>query len=287
MLRIGLVGAGPWARQTHAPALAAHPGVDFVGGWARNPAAAAEVFPRSFDSPAALFDAVDAVAFAVPPDVQAPLAVNAAAAGRHLILDKPVALDLPAAEAVAAAVATAGVRSIVTFTRRFAPETRRFLAEAAAVAPVAGEAQWLSGAILGGQYAASAWRQTEGALYDVGPHIFDLLDAALGPVREVLSAHRHAESDTWTIALAHVDERVSTVSLSLRTPATPTVMRVVVHSGAGVAILDDRGTPSPDCYATLLDEFLACVADGSDHRLDVHRGVAMQRIVSDVAAALG
>ncbi|RDB48107.1 Gfo/Idh/MocA family oxidoreductase, partial [Tsukamurella tyrosinosolvens] len=86
-VRIGLVGAGPWARETHAPALTAHPGVDFVGGWARDPAAAAELFPRSFDSPAELFDAVDAVAFAVPPNVQAELAVEAARAGKHLVLD--------------------------------------------------------------------------------------------------------------------------------------------------------------------------------------------------------
>ncbi|WP_410095188.1 Gfo/Idh/MocA family oxidoreductase [Streptomyces sp. wa22] len=39
----------------------------------------------------ALLAASDAVAFAVPPDVQAPLAVRAAEAGCHLLLDKPVA----------------------------------------------------------------------------------------------------------------------------------------------------------------------------------------------------
>ncbi|MEU3504555.1 gfo/Idh/MocA family oxidoreductase, partial [Streptomyces hundungensis] len=41
--RIGLLGTGPWAAATHAPALAAHPGVDFVGVWGRRPEAAAVI----------------------------------------------------------------------------------------------------------------------------------------------------------------------------------------------------------------------------------------------------
>ncbi len=217
-MRIGLVGAGPWARETHAPALAAHPGVDFVGGWARDPAAAAEVFPRAFDSTTALFDAVDAVAFAVPPNVQAPLAAQAARAGKHLILDKPIALDVDGAVALTEAVEAARVRSIVAFTRRFAPETREFLARAAELGPIAAEAQWLSGAALSGKFAASTWRQEEGALFDVGPHVLDLLDAVAGPIAGVAAARYDAGSDTWTAQLAHAGGAASTVSLSLRTP---------------------------------------------------------------------
>ncbi|NED12433.1 gfo/Idh/MocA family oxidoreductase, partial [Streptomyces sp. SID9124] len=34
-LRVGLAGTGPWARNTHAPALAAHPGVVLSGVWGR------------------------------------------------------------------------------------------------------------------------------------------------------------------------------------------------------------------------------------------------------------
>ncbi|CAM3451598.1 Gfo/Idh/MocA family protein [Tsukamurella hominis] len=283
--RIGLVGAGPWARETHAPALAAHPGVDFVGGWARDPAAAAEVFPRAFDSPSALFDAVDAVAFAVPPNVQADLAVEAARAGRHLILDKPIALDVDGAVALTEAVEAAGVRSIVAFTRRFAPETREFLARAAALGTKAAEAQWLSGAALAGKFAASAWRQERGALFDVGPHVLDLLDAVAGPIIGVDAARYAAESDTWTAQLAHADGAASTVSLSLRTPVLPTVMRVSAHSAQGVTVLESRETPSTECFRVLLDEFLESVAAGTDHPLGVHRGLALQRVIAQIQAA--
>ena len=65
---------------------------------------------------------VDAVAIALPPDVQAPLAARAARAGKHLFLDKPLALSVTAADDVVAAVTDAGVRSVVFFTSRFRPE---------------------------------------------------------------------------------------------------------------------------------------------------------------------
>ncbi|NEC18781.1 gfo/Idh/MocA family oxidoreductase, partial [Streptomyces parvus] len=39
-LRIGLLGTGPWARNTQAPALAAHPGVELSGVWGRRAEAA-------------------------------------------------------------------------------------------------------------------------------------------------------------------------------------------------------------------------------------------------------
>jgi predicted dehydrogenase len=42
-LRIGLVGAGPWARLFTGPMLADSPDAEFVGVWARRPEAAAEV----------------------------------------------------------------------------------------------------------------------------------------------------------------------------------------------------------------------------------------------------
>lgn len=286
-MRIGLVGAGPWARETHAPALAAHPGVDFVGGWARDPGAAAEVFPRTFDSPAALFDAVDAVAFAVPPDVQAPLAAEAARAGKHLVLDKPIALDLPSATELAETVAAADVRSIVAFTRRFAPETREFLSRAAELVPVAAEAQWLSGAALAGKFAASTWRQEQGALFDVGPHVLDLLDAVAGPITGVDAARYDAGSDTWTAQLAHVGGGASTVSLSLRTPVLPTVMRVSAHSTRGTAVLERRDTSSTECFRVLLDEFLTAIATSTAHPLDVRRGLEVQRVIGQIRAGAG
>ncbi|MEW1889248.1 MULTISPECIES: Gfo/Idh/MocA family oxidoreductase [unclassified Streptomyces] len=87
---MGLVGAGPWARTMHARTLAAGPGTVLAGVWARRPEAAAEV-AAPYGAPAAgsfeeLLDTCEAIAFAVPPAVQAALAPRAAVAGRTLLL---------------------------------------------------------------------------------------------------------------------------------------------------------------------------------------------------------
>jgi ornithine cyclodeaminase/alanine dehydrogenase-like protein (mu-crystallin family) len=112
-MRFGLFGTGPWAHFAHAPALAEHAGAELVGVWGRNPEKAAELAEKYGSRPYAEIDEliadVDAVAIALPPDVQAPIALRAARAGRHLLLDKPVALTAAAATEIADAVAVVGL----------------------------------------------------------------------------------------------------------------------------------------------------------------------------------
>lgn len=67
-MRVGLVGAGPWARATQAPSLQAHPDIEFAGVWARRPDAAASMGAPVFESYDAMLEEVEAVAFAVPPE---------------------------------------------------------------------------------------------------------------------------------------------------------------------------------------------------------------------------
>lgn len=119
-LRIGLVGAGPWAKLVHAPLIAAGPETALVGVWARRPEAAEEL-ARPLRAPAfarieELFDACEAVAFSVPPGTQAELAIAAARAGKALLLEKPIADDVRGAEALAAAVEQAAVPTLVVLT---------------------------------------------------------------------------------------------------------------------------------------------------------------------------
>ncbi|MGA9872961.1 MAG: Gfo/Idh/MocA family oxidoreductase [Rhodococcus sp. (in: high G+C Gram-positive bacteria)] len=285
-MRIGLVGAGPWARATQAPALRDHPGVEFAGVWARRPDAAAAVGAPVYDSVEALIGDVDAVAFAVPPEVQAGLAVTAAEAGKHLLLDKPIAATEDDAARIVEAVGHADVRSIVTLTRRFAPETRAFLHEAGGKKWCAGAGTWLSGAVLGGEYSQSPWRHRDGALFDVGPHVFDLLDAALGEVENVVLCRRDDASDTWTVVLEHSGGSVSTSQLSLATPVQPSLFRVELSGSDGVAMLDDRSTPATECYRVLLDEFLESVESTTDHSCSVHRGLHLQKILAGCLARM-
>jgi predicted dehydrogenase len=283
-LRVGLVGAGPWAQAVHAPAIAAHPATELAGVWARRPEAAATLAAahqaEPFADPAALAAASDVVAFAVPPAVQAELALQAAAAGRHLILEKPVASTLDDAVKLADTVAAAGVASIVVLTRRFAPETRKWLAELADLGGWrGGTARWLSGVLLGGDFSASLWRHSDGALADIGPHVIDLLDAALGEVTDVLAAH-HSEPDLWHLVLGHEGGATSAASLSLKLPLVPTITSIDVYGEHGHRELSGRATPARDCFAVLLDELVDMVHSGqTSHPCDVHRGLHLQRVL--------
>ncbi len=82
-MRFGLLGTGYWAAHTQGVAIAAHPEAELVGVWGRAVSRAEQVAGgfgvKAFADLDELRDQVDAVAVALPPDVQAELAVRAPA----------------------------------------------------------------------------------------------------------------------------------------------------------------------------------------------------------------
>ncbi|SDN32851.1 Gfo/Idh/MocA family protein [Allokutzneria albata] len=287
-LRTGLVGAGPWARAIHAPLLADHPGIRFTSVHTRRIEAGRELASpycaEAYDDFDQFLSTVDAVAFAVPPEVQGELALRAATAGKHVILEKPIAGSLEQAERLADAVEGAGVASLVVLTRRFAAETQEWLAGIGRAGDwTGGSAKWFSGALLGGDYSTSAWRHSGGALADIGPHMFDLLDAALGEITEVLAAKHEAATDLWHVMFGHSGGAVSTASLSMRMPVRPTLWQISVYGEHGYRELSNNNATGADCYTALLDDFLAMIHSGtSEHPCDVRRGLHLQRLLHEV-----
>ncbi|HKS46239.1 MAG TPA: Gfo/Idh/MocA family oxidoreductase [Amycolatopsis sp.] len=290
-IRVGLVGAGPWAKSVHAPGLADHPGTTLTAVWSRRKEAAEELGHAHGAQACADFDEllgqVEAVAFAVPPVVQAELAVVAAKAGKHVILEKPLAPDVPAAERLADVISGAGVASLMMLTLRYAIETRDWLAALAATGGwTGGGARWLSGALLGGQYSGSPWRHETGALADIGPHALDLLDAALGPIVGVVAASR-TPADLWHLILAHEGGATSSATLSVKVPVTPSVVDIAVYGQHGYRALGRKPGGGPESYIALLDDFAAMIATGTTaHPCDVQRGLHLQRLLGQALLCL-
>ncbi|MCI2421982.1 Gfo/Idh/MocA family oxidoreductase [Saccharopolyspora sp. K220] len=289
-LRVGVVGAGTWAHRVHGPGLYAHPATRLATVWARRPDAA-KTFAEPYDAAVAdgfddLLESVDAVAFAVPPAVQAELAAQAARAGKHLVLEKPLAADPAGAREVVQAVDGAGVAALLMLTRRFAPEVRDWLAGLRELGGwQGGTGRWLAGGLLAGDYAESEWRQREGALIDAGPHAIDLLDAALGKIEEVHHAHRSGD-DLWQIVFGHAGGATSTLTLSLRVPVQPSVVDFAACGEHGHAPLVGRRTAARECYARMLDDLIAMIRDGrTEHPCDVRRGLHLQQVLADVQQA--
>lgn len=285
-LAVGLVGAGAWARRAHAPALRDAYGIQFAGVWSRRHGAAGELAAdfgtTAFLTFPELLDTCEAVAFAVPPAVQAELAVVAAKAGRAVLLDKPLAADLDGAARLAEAISEAGVPSQLVLTLRYTRQARAFLAAAAAIAAIGGHAAWISAGALGGPFA-TAWRRQAGAVVDLGPHVIDVMDAALGAVKSVRA---HGSGAAWAgLLLAHEGGAVSEISLCHRAPVANPACWFRVYGPEGSAVLD-RPRAGRDTWMTLMREFRQTVRDGGGHPLDAQRGLELQRIIDAASRQL-
>jgi predicted dehydrogenase len=297
-MRFGLVGTGYWARATHATAIALTPGVTLSAVWGRNPQAAADLAAdhgatpfTGADTIDAFLDGVDAVAFSVPPDVQAPIATKAARAGKHLLLEKPVALSAAGADALAAAVDEAGVASIVFFTLRFAGEIRAWLTDENARGGWSGHGwsgghgEWLGAVPDPDSPFNSPWRAEKGGLWDLGPHVLSLLWACLGPVTGVTAAA--GAKDLTHLVLTHESGASSTATVTLSAPPAAAATNVYVWGEAGRSIMPTAPWDPVECLRTALSELLAMAATGQDkHPCDVRFGRDIVHVLAAAEAQL-
>ncbi|GAA4902018.1 Gfo/Idh/MocA family protein [Streptomonospora salina] len=267
-LRIGLLGTGYWARETQGAALAAHPDAEFVGVWGRNAErtrALADLYGvAAYSDSDALIADVDAVAIALPPDVQAEAALRAAQAGRHLLLDKPVAFTTEASGAVDAEVRRRGLAGTVFFTMRFSPRIREFLRETAAAGGWDGaQAAMLGSALVtDSPFAESPWRRERGGLWDIGPHALSVLLPVLGPVGEVTAmAGPHT---TTHLLLGHSTGAVSSLSLSLEHPPAGSRREFLFHGENGVVRLPEGDQDAVTAFSAAIDGLLARAGKGGD-----------------------
>ena len=291
-LRFGLAGTGYWARSTHAPALATAEGVRFTAVWGRSPEATAELAAQhditAYDDYEAFLRAVDAVAFAVPPDVQAALAARAARAGKHLLLEKPVALDGDQADQLVAAVQNANVASVVFFTARFEPAARAWLAQAAGQPGwMGGSATWLGRALTESSPFNTPWRREKGALWDVAPHAVSLLWAALGPVASV-TADR-GRSDITHLVLHHETGVTSTVTVTLSAPQAAASLDLYLWGEPGKSALPAATDDAVTCLRTALTELTALAGAPKGrlrHPCDASFGQKIGRVLAAAQAQL-
>jgi predicted dehydrogenase len=284
-LRFGLVGTGFWARVTHAPALASTDGIELAAVWGRDLGAAGTLADAHGAVACPDIDAflaeVDAVAFAVPPDVQGEIAIRAAGAGKHLLLEKPIAISEPDADAVASAVAGAGVASVVFFTARFQPEVRAWLAEVASSGPwFGGSATWLGSALLESSPFNTPWRREKGGLWDVGPHAVSMLWASLGPVVAVTADTGWA--DVTHLVLHHDSGVSSTATVTLSAPPTAAPADLQVWGEPGRSVCPTGPGDSVAALRVALTELASNARSGrAEHPCDAAFGREVVRVLAE------
>ena len=129
MIRIGVIGAGPIGTG-NAKNLAAHADrAKIVAVADIDPAAGRRLADahdaRLVEDYRQMLDDVDAVVISTPNDCHCEQTLTCAAAGKHLWIEKPMALSVADADRMVQAVEAAGVASMVGFSVRFGGVVRR------------------------------------------------------------------------------------------------------------------------------------------------------------------
>jgi 1,5-anhydro-D-fructose reductase (1,5-anhydro-D-mannitol-forming) len=192
----GVIGFG-WVAQDYAvPGLLAAGGrlvaVADPDAQARRRAAALGARPEA-DMRALLDDpAVQAVYVATPNHLHRTAVETAAAAGKPVLCEKPMATTLAEAEAMASAVRRAGIRYGTAFDQRHHPahDAMRLAIAAGAIGTVTAiriaYACWVDSGWTRDNWRADPARAGGGALMDLAPHGIDLAEFLLGePVLEI------------------------------------------------------------------------------------------------------
>jgi len=252
---IGIVGTGVISA-THAAAIDAIPGATLVAATDEVPERAREFAGQhgcaaepSLDTLLARDD-INAVSVCVPSGLHAEIGIQAARAGKHLIVEKPIDVSLAAADRLVAAADAAGVALTVISQHRFDPglaELRRLIDAGALGRLLLGEAstKWFRSQAY---YDSGPWRGTwdldGGSLMNQGIHYADLLRWTMGPVAEVSAVyatqnHEMEAEDTALAVLRFTSGALGTIAAS--TVVYPGFAQRLEVSGTGGTVVVEDG----------------------------------------------
>ncbi|MDR0341542.1 MAG: Gfo/Idh/MocA family oxidoreductase [Nocardiopsaceae bacterium] len=194
-------------------------------------------------------DDIDVVCVCVPSGLHAEVGTEAAKAGKHLVIEKPMDVALAAADRLIEAARGAGVQLTVISQHRFDPgpaELRRLLDHDALGQLVLGEAatKWHR---TQAYYDSAAWRGTwaldGGSLLNQGIHYADLLRWCMGPVTEVTAtfATRAHSVETEDIALAMLRFASGALGTIVTTTAAfpGSAQRLEITGTEGTVVIED------------------------------------------------
>jgi predicted dehydrogenase len=216
-VNVGIVGCGCVTGLRHLPALARIPDTQVVAladvdeGRAQALARRHGVGARYGGHEELLEDErVEAVAVCVPASLHAEVAIPALAAGKHVLIEKPLALSLGDAERIREAAAGAPGAVLLGFNLRWHRLVRR--ARELVLAGAVGELEAIRTVFTSSfdyRDVASPWRLRResggGALREMGPHHLDLWRFVTGrEVEQVFASSRSGEDDDETAVVTGV-----------------------------------------------------------------------------------
>jgi predicted dehydrogenase len=322
-LRVGIVGAG-FMGETHLAAWAAEglEAIVFNRDPARAEALAGRFGAKTASSLDALLDSVEVVDICTATHSHTEVALAAAAAGRHVICEKPLARTLPDAEAIVAACERAGVRLFAAHVVRFFPEyeaAHRLIADGAIGDPAVLR---LKRASFRPRHGPGHWffdpAQSGGMVVDLMIHDFDYARWVAGDVTTVHCRsvgverpelgvdHAFAILTHASGAITHVTGSWAYAAPTFRTSfeiagshgliehdsesSRPIVSYLHPHGAEASATVGLPQSPvAEDPYRLELREFHRAIVEGTPSRVDPRDGLEALRIAlaADESARIG
>jgi predicted dehydrogenase len=201
---------------------------------------------------------IDMVDIATPNYLHAPIAVSAAEAGKHILIQKPMATTLEECDRIINAARKAGVKLSVIHTLRFEPPN--FALKSFIEDGLLGEVAMVRGRLshgLGFSIQSTDWRYSiektgGGAFIQLGIHLVDLFRWYLGDVVKVSAFSKtlfsKMEGDDITTCL--VEFRSGGIGvLETSYVEKDYQQRIEVYGSDGLAVIDNR-----DGYMTFLSD---------------------------------
>ena len=312
MIDAAIVGMGRWGRVLVESVQGKSEAIRFVAGCTRSQDKAADWASaqgiRMLDGyDAVLADpAVKAVVLATPHSQHAGQVIAAAAAGRHIFVEKPFTLTKASAEQAVAAVRRAGVAMALGHNRRFQPAAARLKRMIAAGA--LGTLCHIEGNISGpgaqgyrpGMWRADPSESPAGGLAGMGIHMLDMFQHLCGPMAEVtVVSHARVLANGLDDTTAALLRFRSGVTGSLTTlAAVPRLWRMQVFGsdawvemrGSDDLIVGREGKPPEhitfgpaDIERAELEAFAAACAGGPDYPLTLEEAVHSAAMFEAVA----
>ena len=247
--RLGVIGGGAYARTVLLPILAKLPGCELHTLATARGISAAHTrqrlgFGRATANADEIFDDedIDAVIVATPHSLHAAQAAQALAAGKPVLVEKPLALTRSELSAVAAAAEASNAFALVGFNRRFAPLAG---AAAAHLAAMPGSRHVLL-RVNAGPLPPDSWqrRQDEGGGRLVGEacHFIDLAVFLGGAPIATVYAQAVPTVDPCedaTIVLELANGSLATVFYTALGDAAAGKELIEAYAGGGVARIED------------------------------------------------
>lgn len=255
MLRFCIVGAG-FIGGVHARALEAIPEAKLTVVCSRNeekaralaqPAGA--VWVNDYRQAVARSD-VDVVCICTPSGAHAEMAEAAAAAGKHVVVEKPIEVTLERVDRMLEAAEKAGVKLTCIFPLRFmqGPALARQALAAGRLGRLTLADAYIKWYRPQSYYDTSDWKGTwaldgGGALMNQGIHHIDLLNYLAGPVISIVArtatlAHRMETEDTAVALLTFANGALGAIEGS--TASWPGDSgRLELHGDEGTIVLED------------------------------------------------